>query len=874
MELGKNDAGNTNTNVGAKEGKVDDVFVRNATGEFQLGADSDIASGELRYRFQEARKFANHVGDYHVPPAFMEKVSGHLVKNFLFGGGLNHVRQMYNEAGTIVHPPNTPLILGVWGGKGCGKSFNLELACKAMGVTPIVTSAGELEDENAGEPGRLIRQRYKRAGELLRRTGVMSCLIINDIDAGIGWFRDTQQTVNNQTVCGTLMNLCDHPELVSVGEDRGDDGRNMVTARVPIIVTANDLSTVYAPLLRDGRMDKWYWSPTRDDICDIVHALFKDEEKWTYEATARLVDEFPGQPLDFFGAARAKVYDDAIHHWMCVDARERCSLLMRKISVGGDTDLFGNSGADSSLWRYHTPNEVVRGASITPESVFTAAKELARQQDFMMATKLSTEYLRWQKNPEDLTDEEREAMEAKDSWRKAMKKQEEKRRARAAEMRTLQATPEALEARRLLLEESMKRARERRQTDEANRALIMTDTEEALSIPGPPAKKRWATVSAEEAFGAFQAGDCAVIDCRDTRTFRRENIVGSVNMPLVNVDGKPLAYSYESNALEFLKRFTTKFPDKDASIVLLGGTQAETDGLDDPERCGAMDALIDRGYRNIAVVYGGYDGWVKEYTPGGKKRLKEWTLDSVTSASGTSCVGAELPVVGSLAEERRAAQIAKIRAFEQRLAQRNSNSEWKAAFDRFERLYFYNAETQQTQWADPSAYDVTNKSWLLTSSQDGEDAPVASDISVEEAVERLLSESSMVIDVRNQFLFRTEAVDKCVNIPVRRAEGSKLSPTYVIVGKDAFIEALEASGVAKDISVVFVGGEDVDEQAEIAARYAAAAGFQDVAIVRDTVAQWLKRFTASGKPKRVLAAGAYKSDLLTKGAFNPFAGES
>ena len=65
---------------------MEDVFVRNATGEFQLGADSDIASGELRYRFQEARKFNNLVGDYHCPGAFMEKVSGHLVKNLLFGG--------------------------------------------------------------------------------------------------------------------------------------------------------------------------------------------------------------------------------------------------------------------------------------------------------------------------------------------------------------------------------------------------------------------------------------------------------------------------------------------------------------------------------------------------------------------------------------------------------------------------------------------------------------------------------------------------------------------------------------------------------------------------------------------------------------------
>ena len=876
MQLGKNDTGNTNTNVGAREGMIDDVFVRNATGKFQLGADSDIASGELRYRFQEARKFNNLVGDYHVPPAFMEKVSGHLVKNFLFGGGLKHVREMRNEAGVVVQPPNTPLILGVWGGKGCGKSFNLELACKAMGVTPIVTSAGELEDENAGEPGRLIRQRYKRAGELLRRTGVMSCLIINDIDAGIGWFKDTQQTVNNQTVCGTLMNLCDHPELVSLGEDRGEDGRNMTTARVPIIVTANDLSTVYAPLLRDGRMDKWYWNPTREDICDIVHALFKDEADWTYDATARLVDAFPGQPLDFFGAARAKVYDDAIHRWMCADVRERCNYLMRKMSMGGEDDLFGNSGADSSLWTYHTPTEVVREASITPESVFKAAEELARQQDFMITTKLSTEYLRWQKNPEDLTEEEREEMESKDNWRKTMKKREEERRARAAEMRTVEATPEKLEARRLLLEASMRRARENRERQEAERAMIVTsDVEGAVkSVPEPPSTKRWTTVSVEEAFNALKAGECAVIDCRDLRSFRRESIVGSLNMPLVNVNGKPLAYTYETNAIEFLEKFTAKFPNKDAAVVLLGGSQVETDGLDDPERSGCMDALVDRGYGNVVVVFGGYDGWVKEYTPGGKKRLKEWTLDNVVGAPGTSCVGAELPVVGSLAEERFTAKIAKLRALEERLAERNAQSTWKVAFDRFDRLYFYNEETEETQWADPSAYDVAKKKWLLASASDDDDAPPAREIPLEEAVERVSRKSSTLVDVRNQFMFRAEAVDHGVNVPLRRAEGSKLSPVYSVLGRDAFVQALETARIAKDRSIIFVGGDDVDENAETAAAYASLAGYEDVSIVRETVSQWLKRFTASGKPKKVLAAGAYKSDLLSKGAFNPFAGES
>ena len=67
---------------------------------------------------------------------------------------------------------------------------------------------------------------------------------------------NTQVTVNNQMVFGTLMNLCDNPTRVSVGQDwRSAD----TVQRVPIIVTGNDFSTLWAPLIRDGRMDKFYW---------------------------------------------------------------------------------------------------------------------------------------------------------------------------------------------------------------------------------------------------------------------------------------------------------------------------------------------------------------------------------------------------------------------------------------------------------------------------------------------------------------------------------------------------------------------------------------------------------------------------------------
>ena len=56
-------------------------------------------------------------------------------------------------------------------------------------------SAGELEHEWAGTPGRLIRERYRRAAEHAKNRGKMPCLIINDLDAGIGIQANVQRTV-------------------------------------------------------------------------------------------------------------------------------------------------------------------------------------------------------------------------------------------------------------------------------------------------------------------------------------------------------------------------------------------------------------------------------------------------------------------------------------------------------------------------------------------------------------------------------------------------------------------------------------------------------------------------------------------------------
>jgi hypothetical protein len=44
-------------------------------------------------------------------------------------------------------------------------------------------SAGELESGNAGEPAKLIRQRYREASDVIKK-GKLCSLFINDLDAG------------------------------------------------------------------------------------------------------------------------------------------------------------------------------------------------------------------------------------------------------------------------------------------------------------------------------------------------------------------------------------------------------------------------------------------------------------------------------------------------------------------------------------------------------------------------------------------------------------------------------------------------------------------------------------------------------------------
>lgn len=242
---------------------------------------------------------------YYISPRFLDKLSVHITKNFLT---LPNVK--------------VPLILGVHGRKGEGKSFQCELVFERMGVQAVYMSAGELESPDAGDPARLIRLRYREAAELVKVRGKMAVLMINDIDAGAGRVDQfTQYTVNTQLVHGTLMNIADNPTNVQLPGSYEIEP----IQRIPIVVTGNDLGTLYAPLTRDGRMEKFFWEPDRDDRVGIVSGIF-EADRVARGDIEKLVDTFPNQAIDFYGALRSRLYDEQVRKLIQEVGLDRISL--------------------------------------------------------------------------------------------------------------------------------------------------------------------------------------------------------------------------------------------------------------------------------------------------------------------------------------------------------------------------------------------------------------------------------------------------------------------------------------------------------------------------------------------------------------------
>lgn len=220
----------------------------------------------------------------HVPERFGRIITLHIVKNLIDTSQFR-----------------IPLILGIHGPSGDGKTFQCEYVLSEMGVKTFLISGGQLESGTAGDPAKLIRETYANASKAVEKGECKAAVVlINDVDTGLGdWGEKVQTTINTQTVYGELMHLVDYPHSVAA----------RATRRIPLILTGNDFTKLYAPLVRAGRMTAFEWSPTIQERTDIVSRMFPEID---FDECRKLVNEFPNEPVSFFAHVRATLIDEVL----------------------------------------------------------------------------------------------------------------------------------------------------------------------------------------------------------------------------------------------------------------------------------------------------------------------------------------------------------------------------------------------------------------------------------------------------------------------------------------------------------------------------------------------------------------------------------
>lgn len=204
-----------------------------------------------------------------------------------------------------------PLLLGIHGPSGEGKTFQCENILKNMGVKRFLISGGQLDNPIPGQPSSFIRSTYIRASESIRSGECsLAVVLVNDVDTGLGtWGKSAKHTINQINVFGELMHLVDYPTLV--------DGKE--TIRVPIIITGNDFTKLYNPLVRAGRMSAFEWIPTNEEKAEIISSIFPELSKQEcyrliIELNEKLKGELPEQikflPVAFFSHLRSNLLDE------------------------------------------------------------------------------------------------------------------------------------------------------------------------------------------------------------------------------------------------------------------------------------------------------------------------------------------------------------------------------------------------------------------------------------------------------------------------------------------------------------------------------------------------------------------------------------
>lgn len=211
-----------------------------------------------------------------IPKRFKQAIDNHIVGNFLA-------------------LKDYPLMLSIFGEPGVGKTFQLRNHLENRGFNVHSINAADLESDRAGEPTKLLRKEYVNASAEIT-SGKGAAIVIDDIDTTMGEWDKYTGTVNHQDLIAFFMHIADSPtEIENISNSLN---------RVPIFFTGNDFGKLYTPLRRPGRMNVFMYSPTNEEKCEILCALFG--EKYLMDIKA-FIERKPNEPISYFSSIRANV---------------------------------------------------------------------------------------------------------------------------------------------------------------------------------------------------------------------------------------------------------------------------------------------------------------------------------------------------------------------------------------------------------------------------------------------------------------------------------------------------------------------------------------------------------------------------------------
>jgi hypothetical protein len=193
--------------------------------------------------------------------------------------------------------PRWPVILGIFGRSGDGKSVQLSAALERCGVEIVRLNAADLESGLAGEPGKHIARTYATASMAVAKE-IPAAVTIDDFDTTVGEWEMNTGTVNHQQVLAELMHIADQPV----------DKARSFPRRVPIFITGNNLARLYPPLRRHGRMNTFSWRPDPEELRTVVTGIFAGAT--SAKTLDMLVDAFIDEPLSFFAQVRQELLHD------------------------------------------------------------------------------------------------------------------------------------------------------------------------------------------------------------------------------------------------------------------------------------------------------------------------------------------------------------------------------------------------------------------------------------------------------------------------------------------------------------------------------------------------------------------------------------